>query len=62
MKTFASTPTTTRETWSQTGSFPNCAALFLKRFHSLFGTFARGFYFDNFAPAGAYSKQEVTIE
>jgi len=62
MKTIASTPTTNRGTWSQTGSLLNRVALFLKGLHSFFGTFARGFYFVFFAPVGVYSAQEVTIE
>jgi len=62
MKTIASTPTTTWGTWLQTSSLPNRAALFLKGFHSLLRTFARGIYFVFFTPVGAYFKQEVTID
>ena len=64
MNFFASTPTcnTTQGTQPQTGFLPNRAALFLKELHSLFGTLARGFSFGLFAPVGAYSTKEVTIE
>ena len=59
---FTPTCTTTQGNQPQTGLLPNRAALFLKGFHSFFGTFARGFSFGLFAPVGAYLTQEVTIE